>query len=119
MSWCLTAEVVAERAEGRDKVSGYGEWTVEALRRLLLSASRIGPWLDTSKQTVGETVTTILARLDDASVESGMASAAAGYRSVCDASRAGGLTVLRLARPLLPPLGGRTASPTGLMAPEP
>ena len=62
------ADVVSERAETRAKVSGYGDWTVEALHELLLATPRIGLWVDTSHQTVNETVTAILTRLDDARV---------------------------------------------------
>lgn len=62
-------EVVSERAETRAKVSGYGEWTVEALHALLLATPRIGLWIDTSDQSVDETVTAIQAGLDDARVD--------------------------------------------------
>jgi predicted kinase len=62
-------EVVSERAESRAKVSGYGEWTVEALQELLLATPRIGLWIDTSDQSVDETVAAILGGLDDARVE--------------------------------------------------
>ena len=61
-------EVVGHRAESRAKISGYGEWTVEALHELLLATPRIGLWIDTSDQSVNETVTAILARLDDARI---------------------------------------------------
>ena len=62
-------EVVGERAETRAKVSGYGEWTVDALHGLLLATPRVGLWLDTSEQTVDETVTAIVSRLAEALVE--------------------------------------------------
>ncbi len=61
-------EVVAQRAESRDKDSGYGEWTPEALHELLLGTARIGLWLDTSDQTVDESVSAILDRLEEARV---------------------------------------------------
>ena len=61
-------EVVGERAESRAKVSGYGEWTVKALHELLLATPRVGLWLDSSEQTVDETVTAILTGLDAARV---------------------------------------------------
>jgi predicted kinase len=55
-------EVAAERADARDKDSGYGEWTAEALHELLLGTPRIGLWLDTSDQTPEQTVDEIVAR---------------------------------------------------------
>jgi chloramphenicol 3-O-phosphotransferase len=61
-------EVVARRAEVRDKDSGYGEWTPEALHELLLGTPRIGLWLDTSDQTVDESVSAILDGLEEARV---------------------------------------------------
>ena len=62
-------EVVSERAASRAKVSGYGEWTVEALHDLLLATPRFGLWIDTSDQSVDETVTAILVGLDDARID--------------------------------------------------
>ncbi|MET9656625.1 AAA family ATPase [Streptomyces sp. NPDC006510] len=61
--------VVAEREAGRGK-SGYGAgWTVEALDRVLREETpRIGLWLDTTGQTVGQTVDAVLAGLDRARV---------------------------------------------------
>lgn len=61
-------DVVLHRAESRDKESGYGEWTAEALHELLLATPRIGLWLDTSAQTPDETVDAIVARMGDARV---------------------------------------------------
>ena len=49
-------EVLLQRAENRDKVSGYRAWTVEALDEMLRATPRIGLWLDTSDQTADETV---------------------------------------------------------------
>ncbi|WP_405687468.1 hypothetical protein [Streptomyces sp. NBC_00057] len=50
--------------------SGYGaEWTVEALDRVLREETpRIGLWLDTTGQTVEQTVDTVLAELGRARV---------------------------------------------------
>ena len=62
-------DVVAHRAETRAKVSGYGEWTPEALDDLLRASARIGLWLDTSGQTPVETADEILERLDEALVD--------------------------------------------------
>lgn len=60
---------VAEREAGRDK-SGYGAgWTVESLDRVLREETpRIGLWLDTSGQTVEESVDAVLAGIDRARV---------------------------------------------------
>ncbi|WP_326765847.1 AAA family ATPase [Streptomyces sp. NBC_01591] len=60
---------VAEREAGRGK-SGYGAgWTVEALDRVLREETpRIGLWLDTTGQTVEQTVDTVLAELERAQV---------------------------------------------------
>ncbi|TDC71521.1 AAA family ATPase [Streptomyces hainanensis] len=59
---------VARREEGRPK-SGYGAWTVAELDRSLREETpRLGLWLDTSRQTPEETVTTILDRLPEARV---------------------------------------------------
>jgi len=44
-------EVVRQRADSRAKVSGYGEWTVDALDEMLRATPRIGLWLDTSDQS--------------------------------------------------------------------
>nr|WP_323180730.1 hypothetical protein [Streptomyces atratus] len=67
----LTPEprAVAEREAGRSK-SGYGAgWTVEALDRVLREERpRIGLWLDTTGQTVEQTVDTVLAELEGARV---------------------------------------------------
>ena len=61
-------EVVLPRAETRDKVGGYGEWTVEALDEMLRATPRIGLWLDTSDQTGDETVDEIWRRATEAEV---------------------------------------------------
>ncbi|WP_442817838.1 phosphotransferase [Streptomyces sp. NBC_01591] len=60
---------VAEREAGRGK-SGYGAgWTVEALDRVLREETpRIGLWLDTTGQTVEQTVDAVLAELGRARV---------------------------------------------------
>ena len=59
-------DVVRHRAEMREKVSGYGQWTVEALDELLRASPRIGLWLDTSGQTPVQTVDEILHRAPEA-----------------------------------------------------
>jgi chloramphenicol 3-O-phosphotransferase len=61
-------EVVLRRAETRDNVSGYGDWTVEALDEMLHATPRIGLWLDTSDQTADETVDEIRRRAAEAEV---------------------------------------------------
>ncbi|WP_329202698.1 AAA family ATPase [Streptomyces sp. NBC_01435] len=55
--------------------SGYGAgWTVESLDRVLREETpRIGLWLDTSGQTVEESVDAVLAGLDRARVDPGAA----------------------------------------------
>ncbi|MFD7617871.1 AAA family ATPase [Streptomyces sp. NPDC051658] len=60
---------VAEREAGRGK-SGYGAgWTVEALDRVLREETpRIGLWLDTTGQTVEQSVDAVLAELGRARV---------------------------------------------------
>lgn len=60
---------VAEREAGRGK-SGYGAgWTVESLDRVLREETpRIGLWLDTTGQSVEQTVDAVLAGLDRARV---------------------------------------------------
>jgi hypothetical protein len=62
------SEIVFSRAQGRSKTSGYGDWTVDELDRLLRGSPRIGLWLDTSEQTPGETVDTIFDRRVEAIV---------------------------------------------------
>lgn len=62
-------DVVQSRADQRQKVSGYGEWTVQALDAMLRASPRIGLWLDTSDQTPDETVDEILRRATAATVE--------------------------------------------------
>lgn len=61
--------VVAEREAGRSK-SGYGAgWTVESLDRVLREETpRIGLWLDTTGQSVEQTVEAVLAGLERAQV---------------------------------------------------
>jgi predicted kinase len=63
------SEVVLGRAESRLKVSGYRDWTVEALDEMLRATPRIGLWLDTTEQTVAETVDEIWHRAADARIE--------------------------------------------------
>lgn len=61
-------EVVLRRAETRDKIGGYGDWTVEALDEMLRATPRIGLWLDTSDQTADETVEELWRRGPEARV---------------------------------------------------
>lgn len=61
-------EAVVRRAEARTKPSGYGEWTVAALDKVLRETPRIGLWLETSEQTAHETVEEIFRRASDARV---------------------------------------------------
>jgi chloramphenicol 3-O-phosphotransferase len=62
---------VAEREAGRGK-SGYGAgWTIESLERVLREETpQIGLWLDTTGQTVEQTVEAVLAGLERAQVVS-------------------------------------------------
>jgi predicted kinase len=63
-----SAEVVAQREAGRDKV-GYRSWTPADLDQgLRTETPRIGLWLDTSFLTVQETVDYILMHLEDAAI---------------------------------------------------
>lgn len=65
---CPSAEVVAEREARRDKV-GYTSWSpVDLDNELRSNTPRLGLWLDTSAQTVYETVDAILARIEEAAV---------------------------------------------------
>jgi chloramphenicol 3-O-phosphotransferase len=63
------AEVAGRRAEDREKVSGYGDWTPDALDALLRATPRIGLWLDTSDQPPDETVDEIMRRAEEARVD--------------------------------------------------
>lgn len=57
---------VAARERSRPK-RGYGDWTVDALDRVLREKTpRLGLWLDTSDQAPAETVDEIQARLSEA-----------------------------------------------------
>ncbi|HEV8053840.1 MAG TPA: phosphotransferase, partial [Candidatus Limnocylindrales bacterium] len=64
------ADVAADRAESRDKASGYGDWTAEALDTMLRDTPRLGLWLDTSNQAADQTVEEIIRRADEALVRS-------------------------------------------------
>jgi len=55
-------------AEPRDKASGYGDWTAEALDTMLRDTPRLGLWLDSSNQAADQTVEEILRRADEALV---------------------------------------------------
>ena len=63
---CPSAEVVARRETERKK-RGYGAFTPADLDRVLREETApVGLWLDTSSQTLDETVESILSRLDEA-----------------------------------------------------
>ncbi len=65
---CPSPEVVAEREAGRGKV-GYTSWSpVDLDSELRSNTARLGLWLDTSTQTVYETVDAILERIAEAAV---------------------------------------------------
>ncbi|MCQ4213952.1 phosphotransferase, partial [Streptomyces longispororuber] len=62
------ADAVVAREAARGK-SGYGEWGVRELDRVLREETpRVGLWLDTSDLTVDATVDAVLARLAEARV---------------------------------------------------
>jgi predicted kinase len=64
-----SADVAGRRAEDRDKVSGYGDWTPDTLDALLRATPRIGLWLDTSDQSAIETVDEIMRRAEEARID--------------------------------------------------
>ena len=65
---CPSADVLAQREAGRAK-TGYGAITVGALARAVREETpKVGLWLDTSRQTVEETVASISRRLPAARV---------------------------------------------------
>lgn len=65
---CPSVEAVTQREAERDK-TGYGSWTPAMLDHSLRTETpRIGLWLDTSTQTVQESVDVILAQLDAARI---------------------------------------------------
>ncbi|GAA2352651.1 hypothetical protein GCM10010404_00340 [Nonomuraea africana] len=62
-----SVEAVERRERERDK-TGYGDWTVAALDHVLRhDTPRIGHWLDTSDQSVDQTVDEILKTLERSS----------------------------------------------------
>lgn len=62
---CPNTKAVSLREATRPK-KGYGLWTVEALNQVLLDETpRVGMWLDSSNMTPEETVSELLARLDN------------------------------------------------------
>lgn len=61
-------EAIAQRAEGRSKPGGYGEWTVSSLNELLRDTPHVGLWLDTSEQTAEQSVDEVVRRAADARV---------------------------------------------------
>ena len=56
------------RAEARDKVSGYGDRTPEALDALLQATPRLGLWLDTVAQKPHQTRNEIILRAQQARI---------------------------------------------------
>ena len=62
---CPSTKAVSLREAARLK-KGYGLWTVEDLHQVLLDETpRFGMWLDSTNMTPDETVSEILARLED------------------------------------------------------
>jgi predicted kinase len=65
---CPAPEVIAAREAARAK-KGYTTWTPEELdQELRANTPHLGLWLDTAALSVEETVETILARLDEATI---------------------------------------------------
>jgi chloramphenicol 3-O-phosphotransferase len=65
---CPAPEFIAAREAARAK-KGYTTWTPEELdQELRANTPHLGLWLDTSALSVEETVETLLARLDEASI---------------------------------------------------
>ena len=63
---CPEPDEVAQRKKNRPKV-GYGSFTAEQLDGVLRADTpRLGYWLDSTRQTVSETVDEVLANLDGA-----------------------------------------------------
>ena len=52
---CPSTESISKREAARDK-TGYGEVSIEQLQKALNDTPRIGLWIDSSNQTVDETV---------------------------------------------------------------
>ena len=64
---CPNKETIEKREQERSK-TGYGGVTVEQLQIALANTPRIGLWVDSSDQTVEETVTAILEGLEQAKI---------------------------------------------------
>jgi chloramphenicol 3-O-phosphotransferase len=64
---CPTPETIAAREAARDK-QGYTKVTITQLQQALADTPRIGLWIDSSNQTVEETVDAILDGLSHARV---------------------------------------------------
>ncbi len=56
---CPSAEAVAQREAQRAK-TGYHSMTIAQMQELLTQTPRLGHWLDSSKQTLDETVQAVL-----------------------------------------------------------
>lgn len=61
-------EIITKRELAREK-SGYGSITMEELQEVVRKTPRIGHWIDSSDQTVDETVREILDNLAAAQVQ--------------------------------------------------
>lgn len=64
---CPNAAAIAEREQARDK-TGYTGISIEQLQQALEDTPKIGFWVDSSTQTVAQTVSAILRNLDQAKV---------------------------------------------------
>ncbi len=64
---CPSQKSIVKRENARSK-TGYGEVTVEQLQSALQNTARLGFWIDTSDQSIEETVTTILENLSKARI---------------------------------------------------
>lgn len=65
---CPDSEVVAARAEAREK-AGYGSFAVAELDAVLRQCTpRLGLWLDTSDLSITQTAAAVLERLDEARI---------------------------------------------------
>jgi chloramphenicol 3-O-phosphotransferase len=64
---CPSANVIAQRENARAK-TGYGNVTVAELQKGLEETPRIGRWIDTSDQSVEETIEVLLNGLGEAKI---------------------------------------------------
>ncbi|MGI9325055.1 MAG: AAA family ATPase [Pseudomonadales bacterium] len=66
---CPSISTVAHREEARSK-TGYGRVTIQQLHKAMEKTPRLGLWLDSSEQSVAETVQSILDNFDAAEITS-------------------------------------------------